>query len=45
MGRIASALVGAAGLGAVLGNAAITMPANALVIPNGSFSYSLPGSK
>ena len=44
MGRIASTLIGAAGLGAVLGSAAITMPANALVIPNGSFSYSLPGS-
>ncbi|HEV7997452.1 MAG TPA: PEP-CTERM sorting domain-containing protein [Stellaceae bacterium] len=45
MGRIAFTLIGAAGLGAVLGSAAITLPANAaLVIPNGSFSYSLPGS-
>ena len=43
MSRIAFTLIGAAGLGAVLGSAAITMPANALVIPNGSFSYSLPG--
>src|SRR4051795_1337555 len=43
MGRIAFTLIGAAGLGAVLGSAAITMPASALVIPNGSFSYSLPG--
>ncbi len=42
---IAFTLIGAAGLGAVLGSAAITLPANAaLVIPNGSFSYSLPGS-
>ena len=45
MGRIAFTLIGAAGLGAVLGSAAITLPANAaFVIPNGSFSYSLPGS-
>ena len=45
MGRIAFTLIGAAGLGAVLGSATITLPANAaLVIPNGSFSYSLPGS-
>jgi hypothetical protein len=43
MGTIAFTLIGAAGLGAVLGSAAITMPANALVIPNGSFGYSLPG--
>jgi hypothetical protein len=43
MSRIAFTLIGAAGLGAMLGSAAITMPANALVIPNGSFSYSLPG--
>jgi hypothetical protein len=45
MRTIASTLFGAAGLGVVLGSAAITMPANAapLVIPNGSFSYSLPG--
>ncbi len=37
------ALTLAVGLGAVLGGVAITTPAKAAVIPNGSFSYSLPG--
>lgn len=40
MSKIRFALIGAAGLGAVLIGAAITMPANATVIPNGSFSFS-----
>jgi hypothetical protein len=43
MGTFAFRLIVAAGLGAVLGSAALTMPAVALVIPNGSFGYSLPG--
>ena len=37
------ALTLAAGLGALLGGVAITTPAKAAVIPNGSFGYGLPG--
>jgi hypothetical protein len=42
MRTMALTLIGAIGLGAVLGGMAITRPANALVAPNGSFSFSWP---
>jgi hypothetical protein len=44
MNRLAFTLIGATGLAAVLGSAAITPPANATVVPNGSFSFSFPGT-